>query len=231
MEMRVMKHIAVLSVVVGSLVLATACTTATPPARSLGGVVGSGITSTEVRSVAGYSEVVVNGIGEVTLRQDGTERLSVEAEDNLLPLLQSTVRGRQLVLGPGPGVALHPTRAIRYTLSIRDVQAIQMNGAGSLRADDVHAERLQTTLNGGARVELTGTAETQDLLIAGAAEYRAASLTSRAASVEINGAGTVIVNVSDRLDATINGAGTVEYIGTPRVSQSINGFGSVRRRI
>jgi hypothetical protein len=174
--------------------------------------------------------VFVSGPADVIIHQDGTESLSVEAEDNLLPLLESSVRGRQLALGPAQGVVLHPTRTIRYTITTRQLTGLRMNGAGSIRADGVRSELLQITLNGGARAELEGTATRQDLMIAGAANYRADRLTTREATVEINGAGTVVLNVSDRLDATINGAGTVEYVGSPRVTQSINGLGTVRRR-
>lgn len=226
-----MQHIRIVFLAVASLVLASACTTATPAARTVGGVVGSGTSSTEVRAVSGFSEVFVSGPADLVIHQDDTESLSVEAEDNLLPLLQSSVRGRQLALGPAQGVVLHPTRAIRYTLTTRQLSGLRMNGAGSIRADGVRAELLQVTLNGGARAQLEGTASRQDLMIAGAADYRADRLVSREADVEINGAGTVVLSVSDRLDATINGAGTVEYVGSPRVSQSINGLGTVRRRI
>jgi hypothetical protein len=68
------------------------------------------------------------------------------------------------------------------------------------------------------------------VLIAGAADYRGEGLASGEAEVEINGAGTTVLNASERLDATINGAGTVEYVGSPRVTQTINGLGVVRRR-
>jgi Putative auto-transporter adhesin, head GIN domain len=140
------------------------------------------------------------------------------------------VSGRQLALGPEAGVLVRATRPIHYTLTVRQLSAIRMNGAGSIRADGVKTELLQFTLNGGARAELEGAATRQDVLIADAADYRADRLTSKEVAVEINGAGTVLLNTSDRLDATINGAGTVEYIGTPRVTKSINGLGTVRRR-
>jgi hypothetical protein len=193
-------------------------------------VTGSGTTATEARSVSGFTEIFVSGPSDVIIRQDGTETLSIEAESNLLPYLQSKQSGRLLTLGPESGVTVQATRPIRYTLTVRQLSAIRMNGAGSIRADGLSTDVLQVTLNGGARAELQGTASRQDVLIAGAADYRADRLASKQADVEINGAGTVFLNASDRLEATINGAGTVEYIGSPRVTQTINGLGTVRRR-
>jgi hypothetical protein len=213
-----------------ALFAAAACTSVAPPGRSFVTVAGSGTIATEVRPVSGFSEVFVNGVGEVVIRQDGTETLSIEAEDNLLPYLKSTLNGRLLSLGPEAGVLVYPTRPIHYTLTVRQLSAIRMNGAGSVRAEGVKTELLQITLNGGARVNLAGVATRQDVLIAGAADYRGEGLASGEAEVEINGAGTTVLNASERLDATINGAGTVEYVGSPRVTQTINGLGVVRRR-
>jgi hypothetical protein len=223
-----MRRFFVLSIAVA--LVAGACTPASPPPPTVVTLAGSGTTATEVRPVAGFSEVFVNGVGDLVLRQDGTETLSIDAEDNLLPYLRSKMTGRQLVLGPESGVVLRATRPIRYTLTARQVSGIRMNGAGSVRAEAVQTELLQITLNGGARADMQGTASRQDVLIAGAADYRADRLTSREVDVEINGAGTAVLDVSNRLDVTINGTGTVEYSGSPRVSQTINGLGTVRRR-
>jgi hypothetical protein len=205
-----------------------ACTTAPPLPRTA--VTGSGTTATEVRTVSGFTEIFVSGPSDVNIRQDGTETLSIEAEANLLPYLQSRQSGRVLTLGPESGVAVQATRPIRYTLTVRQLSAVRMNGAGSIRADGLNTELLEVTLNGGARAELQGTASRQEVLVAGAADYRADRLTSKHADVEINGAGTAFLNASDQLEATINGAGTVEYVGSPRVTQTINGLGTVRRR-
>jgi hypothetical protein len=210
--------------------LAAACTNTAlaPPSVSL--IVGSGATRIETRAVSGFTQIAVYGPGEVNLRQDGTETLTVEAEDNVLPLLTSEVRAGRLVLGTERGIVIRPTQPIRYTLSARQVAGLEMNGGGFIQASNLHTDVLRVTVNGGTRVRLDGSVDRQDVLIAGASDYQADQLVSREANVEINGAGTVVLNVSARLTATINGAGTIEYIGSPRVERAINGLGSVRPR-
>jgi hypothetical protein len=212
-----------------TLMLAAACNTApAPPSVSL--IVGSGATRIETRAVSGFTQIAVYGPGEVNLRQDGTEALTIEAEDNVLPLLSSDVRAGRLVLGTERGIVIRPTQPIRYTLNARQVTGLEMNGGGFIRASDLHTDVLRVTVNGGTRVRLDGSVDRQDIVIAGASDYQADQLVSREANVEINGAGTVVLNVSTHLTATINGAGTVEYIGSPRVERSINGLGTVRPR-
>ncbi len=51
---------------------------------------------------------------------------------------------------------------------------------------------------------------------------------AKKATVDLSGAGDVIVRVEQELAASIKGAGSVKYFGSPRVEQSISGAGSVK---
>lgn len=51
-----------------------------------------------------------------------------------------------------------------------------------------------------------------------------------AATVEVSGSGTAVVNAADTLDFDISGSGRVEYIGSPTVTESISGSGDISRR-
>jgi hypothetical protein len=70
----------------------------------------------------------------------------------------------------------------------------------------------------------------QSVSVSGAADYQAAKLASDSASVEVSGAGKIVVNARKKLNASISGAGVVEYLGDPVVTQSISGAGRVKRR-
>jgi hypothetical protein len=48
---------------------------------------GSGNVITESRVVSGSDEILLSGSGEVVVDVDGTESLTIEAEDNIMPLL------------------------------------------------------------------------------------------------------------------------------------------------
>src|SRR5215212_8679511 len=69
-----------------------------------GGVRGSGVMASETRSVSGFSEVALSGTGDVRIAQSGQESLTIEAEDNLLPLLETFVEDGRLTLRTRPGV-------------------------------------------------------------------------------------------------------------------------------
>src|SRR5215208_2438155 len=60
---------------------------------------GSGIAKTETREVNGFSAISFNVIGKVVVTQGKTQSLTVTADDNILPLLETQVNDGTLVIG------------------------------------------------------------------------------------------------------------------------------------
>ncbi|MEM5775210.1 MAG: hypothetical protein AAGU05_09440, partial [Anaerolineaceae bacterium] len=52
--------------------------------------------------VSSFDAVLLSSIGDLTISQGDTESLTVEAEDNILPVLTQQVHGGQLGLGAQP---------------------------------------------------------------------------------------------------------------------------------
>ena len=80
------------------------------------------------------------------------------------------------------------------------------------------------------KATLAGTVVEQRISISGAGEVRGDKLWSQSATVDVSGAGSIVVNVAKTLRASISGAGSVEYYGDPEVKQSVSGIGRVKRR-
>jgi len=193
-----------------------------------GGVQGSGDVTSETRNVSDFTEVALNGAGNLTIRQTGSESLSIEAEDNILPRLKTEVRSNRLTIEPDTNI--QPTRPINYELIVKDLSALELEGAGSVDASDINTDSLQVTTEGAGNIKMAGEANSQNVDISGAGSYRAEDLRSKNAKIDISGAGGAVVNVSDALDVDISGLGSVEYIGNPTVSRNITGLGKVTRR-
>ena len=112
------------------------------------------------------------------------------------------------------------------------VPALRINGSGgtTIQIDELHATTLTIDGAGALKAELGGQVTDQNISISGAADYRGAKLVSDNASVDVSGAGKIVVNVAKKLNANISGAGVVEYIGDPVVKQNVSGVGRVKRR-
>jgi hypothetical protein len=190
---------------------------------------GSGNVTRETRSVSGFSEVALSGIGNLAIKQTGSESLAIEAEDNVLPHIQTSVKNNRLTIeldSTTPMLA----KSINYELTVKDLSALQLQGVANIDASDISTDRLNVSTSSTGDLKIAGEANSQAVDVSGAGSYRAQDLATKKATVNVSGPGEAVVNVSDELSAKISGAGSVEYIGNPTVSQNITGPGTVRRR-
>ena len=188
-------------------------------------VSGSGQVKSEVREVSGFTGIELSGEGEVTIEQGEAESLTVEAEDNVLPVLTSEVNGSVLRLGTRPRTTLMTRNPIRYRVQLPNLTSISLSGSGSVSAENLQVNALQVDISGSGTMSLAGSADEQDVEMSGSGRYDAAGLRSRSVTLEISGSGNAAVAASERLRVDISGSGTVTYSGDPTVDQSVSGSG------
>jgi Putative auto-transporter adhesin, head GIN domain len=209
---------------------------------------GSGDLTSEARQIDEFTGVALEGEGRVEIEVGDPPALTVEAEDNLLPLLTSEVRDGVLILGTTREV--DPTEEIVYHVTTIDVDRLQVsgsgridapvvageavvigvNGSGDVRVDVATAHDMEVDISGSGSVEISGEADTLEVSISGSGSLDAETLRVMTADVTIPGSGDVVVEVADQLEVDISGSGTVEYLGSPEVDSNISGSGSVDPR-
>lgn len=210
---------------------------------------GSGNIKTEARSVRGITAVNLVTPGMLIIEQRGSESLTIEADDNFLPLLTNTVNNGTLTLETKPTVALKPTSLI-YHLSVKDLNKIIVSGAGDVKAtkllansftfdvsgsgkasiDSLTTSSLTIFVSGSGELKLTGTADSQEIRIAGSGNYSGENMDSDQVKIDLSGSGRAILKVNNTLDATVSGSGSVWYIGKPTITKQISGAGSLSQR-
>jgi hypothetical protein len=223
------------------VLLATACS-------SIIGERGSGDFTTEERDVAGFTAIVLEGEGSVTVEMGDTETLTIEAEDNLLPLLTSEVSDGRLILGTTREVA--PTRVIRYTVTAETLDSIEISGSGTVTIDGLSTSSLDTdisgsgamnltaleldaftaSISGSGKIEAAGSTGQLDIEISGSGAFEGEGLEATTGEVSIPGSGAAVVNVTDDLTADVSGSGSISYLGNPVVESNVSGSGSIRPR-
>jgi hypothetical protein len=191
---------------------------------------GSGHVVSESRPIANVQEVAVSGAATLLVQQTGVESLTIEAEDNILPLLTSEVRNGRLSLGLEMNTIIRPTRPIRYVLTVKELRALDLSGATKAEVEDLRTNDLRVGISGSGNVRLSGRADRQDVRISGSGDYIADLFESKETTLRSSGSSRASVRVSDRLIVAISGSGHVEYIGSPQISQTISGAGTVRKR-
>ncbi len=211
--------------------------------------VGSGVVVTETQQVSGVQDIHLKGQGRIILRQGEAETLTVEAEDNVMSLIETEVRGDNLTLKFDTGLfrTVIPRKGIKYFLTLSSPRKVTISGSGSLDVNDIavdqfttrvngsangsiqniNADKLISDINGSGKFLITGSVFEQSVEISGTGNYRAKDLISEIAGVEISGSGKAEINVRQELDVQISGSGEILYHGNPRISQRISGSGKI----
>lgn len=192
------------------------------------GVRGSGTVETESREVSGFNEIVLSGSGDVVVTVDGTESLTIEAEDNIMPLLTTEVSNGRLELGAES--AISPTQGITYTISAAAMNGVTVSGSGEVMVSGIDEESFAVKISGSGNVEASGTTGDLAVNVSGSGNYEGEVLVAAIGEVTVSGSGNALVNVTDVLDVTISGSGNVDYIGDPDISSSVSGSGNVNQR-
>jgi hypothetical protein len=209
-----------------SLTLAVLATTLT--GCFFGGTAGSGTEATEDRTVDGFTEISVSGIYTVEAVVGPEVSVSVVADDNILPLIQTTVSNGRLSIETEGSIRPKVQPVVRVT--VPSLEFVDLSGATSLIATGLTGEKFRLDTSGASKATLAGAVESLEIDVSGAAKITAADLNAKNAEIDVSGAAKVDVTVSDKLDVEVSGAGKVTYGGEPTVTKDLSGAGSVSPR-
>ena len=211
-------------------------------------VVGSGKIVSEDRTVSGVQGVALGVPGDLAIELGDQETLQVEAEDNLLPYIETSVRNGRLEIRTRPNTNFRPTQPLHFRLVVKGLDTIEDSSLGNITVPQLKANRFTVKISSGGSINLAGLdASTLDAqlsslgnLVIGAGQvgqqtitisssgaYQAGELRSQTAVVRISSLGSATLWVTDRLEAHLSSSGNVNYYGSPKVTQETSSLGKV----
>jgi hypothetical protein len=251
-----LRHLVVaISMVVGAGVLAVAL----PAASSFAGtgmfgsmekVVGSGTIKSETRQLPSFKGLSLGLPAKLELRLGNTESITIEADDNLLPLIEAVVKNGNLEIRPIKKNMHLSSRSFKIVVQAKDIDRISLGGSGSVTADALRAPTLTFDLGGSGQIDIKsidakqvsvavggsgnfkaggGAVEALSISIGGSGDVETSKVSSNSANVTVAGSGEATVWAQKQLAVTIAGSGDVAYFGNPTVSKTIVGSGDVTR--
>lgn len=243
--MSLLKQITRLGVAMLLLVL-IACSNGVPTSV----VTGSGDVTTQTFEVANFSRLNFSTLGSLDIVTGERETLTVSAQPNIIEHLEASVSGSTLEIRSERNVSLIPTQDVRWTLTVRTLEQIDISGAGSVNAPELSGDGVTVNLSGAGDIDLEGIdanrldveitglgnidilggrADEVRVTLTGAGSYDATEVQTQRATVTVSGTGSATVRVSEALEATISGVGNVRYIGSPQVTENVSGIGSIEQ--
>lgn len=230
------------------------CLVSLPLAARASSLAGSGRSATETRSLAEFQAVALSGSMDLVVRQGATQMVQVEADDNLLPLLEtvveSTSHGATLRVRWKKGQSLNTRSKVSVTVVVPKLSALSASGSGDMKVEAFNTPTLKISLAGSGDAKLqslttaelgiaisgsgdvaaNGSATRLKVSIAGSGDVRLADLKSDDVTVAIAGSGDAAVNANKTLEVSIAGSGDVSYTGNAAVKSRVAGSGGVTKR-
>ena len=209
---------------------------------------GNGINETEKRITSAFSKISSEGAFNVTVTQGDNFNVLVTAESNLLPYIETEVRGNTLHLFTKRIHSIKSNHAIEINIIMPGLTGVILSGSGIIKTgrfqstdfnatlsgsgiieSNVEAVTLDATISGSGNLLISGTSEKAKLLLSGSGKISAGNMFLNECGATISGSGNIWVQVEKNLSATIIGSGNIYYSGEPAIETHIYGSGNVIR--
>lgn len=170
---------------------------------------GNGDVQQKEVTVEGFYQIEINGAFEITLIQDTLWKVELEAESNILPLIDVYKTGSKLVIENKDDYSFDLNNPIKILIHHSGADNITFSGAGVLDLGEFSSLTLTTVFSGAGSI--SGTIESSQI------------------DFIISGSGNIDADVTCyELDASISGQGDFTFRGsTTRSIFSISGVGNI----
>jgi len=211
------------------------------------GIVGNGDVTTRTEKISDFNRLEIQGNFNIFLDQTGKAGLRIEADENLMDIIEVNDYGNKLEIRSE--VNILRARKKNIYIQFDELKRMELLGALEVRSDgklrfkslditgggaadvnlDLEADWLSIDMSGAGDFDLTGEAEQVDLRLSGAGGFDMIDLKTEKMFIDISGAAHARVYATKVLDVEISGAGAVRYKGDPEVSRDVSGIGSLKR--
>jgi hypothetical protein len=212
-------------------------------------VSGNGSTGTETRAVNGFTGVETRGAIDLVVRQ-GDFNVKVEADQNLLQYIETTVENGHLVVGFRNGISIEDINTARVYVSAPELNDLETHGSGNISGEGKISDKNKIVINvsgsgdielhidcpavvtethGSGNITIDGDSKSLSTTVTGSGDVKLAGLKAETVKASIHGSGNTEVFASESLDVEIFGSGDVHYRGEPKISSSIHGSGEVSK--
>lgn len=210
---------------------------------------GNGNVKTETRNVGNFNAVKTSGSIDIEISQGDTYSVSVEDDENILPVIVTEVQGGTLNIHYKSNTSINNDHAkVHVTapsldkitssgsadIMINDVVKnerqieISVSGSGNIKGG-VDAPKVFASIGGSGNVSLSGRTKDFEGKVSGSGDLNCGDLQSENATVSVSGSGNVHVFASVSLKARASGSGDVYYRGNPASPEiHTSGSGSVQ---
>ena len=212
-------------------------------------VKGKGDVVSEMRNITGFTSISLSMEGDVYFTPDSVYSIEIQAQQNILDVIETPVEGGILVLKIQDHTVLGNHDPIRIYIHAPSIKGMDVSGSGNISAgtvmdqpdlsynisgsgnitvNELKSNQLLGRISGSGNITgSSGTSDNATFTVSGSGNLNFLNVMADTAYVTISGSGDVSVYAVKYLDVTISGSGNVRYNGNPVINQHISGSGSV----
>lgn len=188
---------------------------------------GSGVAARQVRSVGVFNAVTADDGVNLAVSIGPRPSLEVEADDNLIGGVTTTLVGDRLKIGFRGSYATGQPPLVR--LVTPTLSQVSLLSSSDATLDRLAGGDLRLMSSGSGSFLLTGRLQSAEIELAGSGGADLSESSIDDVVVTVNGSGKVIARAQRSLSATVNGSGSILYVPTAAaVSADVNGTGDIR---
>ncbi|TAF67519.1 MAG: DUF2807 domain-containing protein [Cytophagales bacterium] len=190
----------------------------------------------EERSISGVEKLVLRGAANLYLTQGNNESLTIEADDNIVPIVITEVNGGVLEIGMDKWVRDY--EKFNIYLTVKQLNSIKVSGACDIEAKSLFKSNesfvlevsgatdvdlilevpsIKCSVSGASDVTLKGNSTQMEVDINGASDFKAVEFLVQKATVLVSGASNADVNVAQEITYDERGASDIRYKGSPNL--------------
>jgi hypothetical protein len=203
------------------------------------GISGNGNVVKETRDVTGFTGVHVSSGIDVYLSEGDQYEVVVEADENLIEVIETDLKGDMLVVGTDQ-VNIRRAEAKRVHVTLPHLKELKISSAGDCKGQtpfhcgdlrlsissagdmslEVEADRIVLDISSSVDAKITGKANLLDASLSSAGDLDAYDLEARSVEVNVSSAGDARVFATEEISMSASSAGNIYYRGDPKVVHS-----------
>ncbi len=211
---------------------------------------GNGETKKETREVSSFTSINAQGPMEIKIDYGNSGTISVEADENLLPYIETTVEDGRLSINPKKNVNLKSRSGIVVYVSMTQIKSLKLSGSGNISGSGAFTndattdfsvsgsgnlsldfdtfKELDLSISGSGNIKLKGASSMISAKISGSGNIDCSNTSSNDVVATVSGSGNIKVYANNSIDAQISGSGNVFFKGNAqKINRKMSGSGKV----
>lgn len=198
---------------------------------------GDGNVKKETRQVNDFTGVLVSGNINVDLTYGDSKNITIEADENILPYIETAVENGNLVVKTKDKVSIRSKNKLIVHASLTRLTRLRVAGSGNITGDGNFSNDGKTeigvsgsgninvgmnsfnetkiNISGSGNVTLRGKSTNNiDATISGSGNIDCTDVASNDVFAHVSGSGNIKVYANKSIDAKVSGSGNIYYKGS-----------------